>query len=328
MKRILQLLILILFTHSISAQTNVHINGQLVNHKPNYQYYIGTGEVLIPIDVNIDGSFEIDVNYNALPNVFSLNGLTSKYKLQKFTSTFWLINDSINANIDVERGAVELNHTAEYQNFSEQLEKLSKRKRKKKVLANINALPSLYFLDNDKERYSRNELANVLSKINPDMKELVYVKRIENYLEAKSKPKVKVGRQLDSFSLPDKNNRLTDVIVNNGKPTLLVFVSTGCGYSMASISFLETFYKKNGNSVNLITIWDDATKNTWLNYKVEVKSKIIWTDLWDEFGFASTYFGNNTWPTFYIVNKNGVLQNEFKGINEKTIEKIKVAFEQ
>lgn len=73
----------------------------------------------------------------------------------------------------------------------------------------------------------------------------------------------------------------------------------------------------------MITIWEDASKEMWLNAHQEKKKNITWTNLWDEFGFASTYLNKKMWPTFYVISADGVLTDKFKGYNKKTARKLK-----
>ena len=133
--------------------------------------------------------------------------------------------------------------------------------------------------------------------------------------------KPKKGDQFISFDLETKSGAITQVKQLDEKYRLLAFVSSSCGYSLMSLSELSKLHKKHGKDVEFVTIWDDDEKDTWQNYRNDLKSVIEWTDLWDKTNFASNYFDLFISPSFYIVDKNGYIIEIIKGFYPKKVDK-------
>jgi peroxiredoxin len=134
---------------------------------------------------------------------------------------------------------------------------------------------------------------------------------------------LKIGDKVANFSLPNRDGNPVSVINESGKTKLVTFFSSGCSFSISSISLLEQLEKINNGKIEIITVWADDSKNSWLNEHLDQKSKITWVNVWDEYHFASTYFNNTGWPTFYVINAEGRLIDSFFGYKQKTANKLK-----
>tara|TARA_R110002012_G_C11359758_1_gene580713 strand:- start:53 stop:490 length:438 start_codon:yes stop_codon:yes gene_type:complete len=134
---------------------------------------------------------------------------------------------------------------------------------------------------------------------------------------------LKKGRTVENFKLPNKNGEYINAVNIDNKPQVIALFSSGCAYSIASINLLEQLTEFNNNKIEIVSIWDDKSRDIWLNSYQDEKSKITWTNLWDEYGFAKTYLDRTMWPTFYVINEKGELAQILKGYDKKTARELK-----
>ena len=125
------------------------------------------------------------------------------------------------------------------------------------------------------------------------------------------------------FLLPGRKGGDEWLLKDNGKVTLICLFSSWCAYSVASVGLVESFAKLAGDKVNITIIWEDKGKHQWLNHQHIAKDNMLWQSLWDEYGFAGTYFKRKIWPTFLVVNEEGVLTQVFTEYSEKSVAKLK-----
>ena len=104
---------------------------------------------------------------------------------------------------------------------------------------------------------------------------------------------VRKGAKLPSFELMDFNRTKikSHKILNNGNPTLLVFVAEWCPHCQHELPEIQRFYEENKDSVNVAVVF--ISKNTTM----ADSKKFI-----DENGF--------TFPVYYDLDRS--LINAFK----------------
>ena len=323
MKQLYLILMLCMFLFKLNAQSVVQISGQIKNAGPEAVIYLGLEEYLLPLQLTEDGSFSVEETIEHTPSFFHLANISKRGKIEPLTPHIWFENPQIEVVIDLADQSFQMENTMPFQSISEKIEALDGNQQLALILEHPNNLPSLYFADLNKEKFSGVDLESYYKSLDEAHKNTKYAKRIENHLSAINKPNLKKGMAVENFKLPNRNNAYVDVVNKNGKPQVLALFSSGCAYSIASINLLEQLAQLNNGKIEIVTIWNDKSKQTWLNSYKEEKSNITWTDLWDEYGFAGTYFNLSSWPTFYVLNAKGELTQILKGYDKKTAKALK-----
>jgi len=323
MKNLLWILIFCISLHKVQAQKTVNISGQIENSNSAELIYLGFEGDLLRLNLSSSGAFSVDASIPQNPSFFYFANISKQGKIEQKTPRIWFEKDSLKIILDWSDKSFQMEGLMSFQPTSEKMEALSEKEQIDFALNNPNSIPGLYFVNKNKEKISIPDLEKFLQEFNNEFKISVDLKRIEYYVTAKKRKTLIKGNKVEDFKLPDKDGELVSVINTSNKKKLIGFFSSGCSYSIASISLLEQLSKLNKNKIEIITIWEDQTKDTWLNSDQEKKSKITWTNLWDEYGFATTYLNRTMWPTFYIINENEELNDVIKGYSKNTAEKLK-----
>jgi hypothetical protein len=323
MKNLFLTFILSVSIYQVQAQGTVNFNGQIKNVNPDEFIYLGVDEYLSPLKTLEDGTFSVDVSIQQNPSFFYFAKISKQGKIERQTLQIWFANDSINLNYDLLSKAYEMENLMPFQSFSEKLETSKGNEQVELILKRPNEIPSLYFADMNKEEISRSDLEEYYELLDEESRNSIYAKRIENYLSAIKRTPLKKGETVENFKLPNKDGKYIDVVNDNNKPQIIALFSSGCAYSISSISLLEQLSELNNGKIEIVSIWNDKSKDTWLNSYQDEKSKITWTNLWDEYGFAKTYLDRTMWPTFYIINEKGELSQILKGYDKKAAKALK-----
>ncbi len=327
MKKLLVKLFLSLTIIQSQAQQPVNFKGQIKNTKADEVIYLVLDGVLIRLQVLEDGTFSTNTSIQELPSFYSLANIAKNGKIEQQTPRIWFNKDSIDISINWADKTFQPQEKMPYQSLSEKIESLKTDAQNEFILNHTVNIPILYFVNKNKKSISIADLDLFTQKVDDTYKSSFYFKRLENYLWAKKRKLLKVGEKVEDFSLPDKDGNQVSVINSNNKTKLITIFSSGCSYSIASISMLEKISKMNTGKIEIITIWADDIRDTWLTEHADKKSNMSWTNLWDEHKFASTYFNNTSWPTFYVVDAQGKLVDQFKSYNQKTANKLKALVE-
>lgn len=323
MKNLLWILIFCISLHEVQAQKTVNIRGQIENSNPAELIYLGFDFALVPLKLSGTGTFSVDASIQQNPAFFYFANISKQGKIEQKTPRIWFDKDSVKVILNWTDKSIQMQGLMSFQSTSEKIEALSEKEQIDFALNNPNNIPGLYFANKNKEKIPIPDLEKFSIEVNKDLKNSINLKRIENYVSAKKRKTLIKGNTVEDFKLPDKDEELVSVINANNKKKLIGFFSSECSYSIASISLLEQLSELNKNKIDIITIWDDQTKDTWLNTHQEKKSKITWTNLWDEYGFATAYLNRTMWPTFYVINEDGELNEVIKGYSKNTAEKLK-----
>lgn len=311
----------------VSAQQAVVVKGRINNFDVSETIFLGFDDVIKPLEPQASGTFEITAKVPSFPAFFYFSTISKKGKITSKSPLIWFESDSVFVELNWLDGAIAMQGKLPYQGLSEKLEALKGKPQMEEVLKHANAIPALYFANVLKEKIGIADLEAFLVHVPDSLRALHYVKKIENYLLAQKIGPLKKGSVVQDFQLPDSTGNRVSMLQNSGKKQLVALVSTGCFYSLASLSMLQELAELNNKPFDIITIWDDGSKDTWLNARKDQKSKISWTNLWDEYGFATTYFGMQVSPSFYVINETGVLVNVFRGYDQKIASKIKIALQ-
>lgn len=327
MKNLFLTLALCLSIYQVQAQGTVNFSGQIKNTNPAELIYLGLDGFLSPLKILEDGTFTVDVAIHQTPSFFYFANISKKGKIEQQTPLIWFEKDSIEVNFDWSNRPFQIQGLMSFQSISEKIEALKGKEQINFILNNPNSIPSLHFANEHKEKISISDLETFLQNVNEEYKNSIQLRRIESYVSAKKLKTLKKGEKVKDFKLPDKDGNQISAFNRSDKKHLIAIFSSGCSFSIASISLLEQVVELNNNKIEVITIWDDKSKDTWLNTHQDKKSKITWTNLWDEYGFASTYLNRTMWPVFYVFNEGGELTEIIKGYKKKTARKLKALVE-
>ncbi|MEL7120579.1 MAG: TlpA disulfide reductase family protein, partial [Bacteroidota bacterium] len=307
----------------LKAQNTVHVNGKIVDFNPAETYYLSNGEFGVPLELSADGSFEVDMSYNELPAFLNFKKYTKGGNRVHLVPRIWFESNSIDLTINMASSSFETQKVMPYQEISERIEALKGKSQNDFLIKNPNHWPSLYFADRNKTEMRLADLEDMLQRIEEKYKNSAYIKRIESYVMAKRISPAKKGKKVADFFLKDKNGKDIPLLENKDKTKLIALFTSGCSYSIASIDLLAKINEMSNDKIEIITIWEDDSKSSWLNGSKEEKEKITWTSLWDETGFAANYLNRKLWPSFYVINSEGILVDKFQGYTQKTADKLK-----
>lgn len=294
------------------------ISGKIIGNKNNL--YLSIREGFTPLELK-NNTFKIRLPKEDFPDYVSLATISGT-KVKHLFPKIWIEKDSVNIvfNINGTDKKYQIDKKTSYQDISEKIENASsKQERKELIKQNINLYPAIFFLYKNIETFSLKELEALYLNIPSDYKKNVFVERIGGQLEAKKYTTPKIKDKFISFTSENKNKEKITIETAASKYRLLAFVSYGCYFSRASIPVLAKLHKKYSNQVEFITIWDTHDNSIWQDK--ELSALITWTDLWDKKEFAFTYFDIDTYPTFYLINKNGEILGMKKG-NYKKVAKL------
>lgn len=323
MKKTLLTLTLALILLQAKAQESVTINGRIGNLKTAESIYLDLGGALIELKLLEDGTFSTNANIQQSPSFFRFAIISKKGKVEFQTPRIWFDKDSVEVNFDWLDKSFQIPSKMPYQSMSEKIETMKGDKQTEFILSNPINIPILYFVSENRDKISISNLEAFCQKVDDIYQNSIYFKKLTNYLSAKKRKPIKIGGIVEDFTLPNKDGNRVSVVNKGAKTTLITIFSSSCYYSIASISLLEQLTKINNGKIEIITIWADETKDAWLNAHINQKNKITWTNVWDEYRFASTYFQNTGWPTFYVIDAEGRLMDIFHSYNQKTAKKLK-----
>lgn len=323
MKRGFLISVFCFFTMLAGAQEKVSVSGKIENVDESELIYLGIGGGLFPLKLSKEAMFSFEADVKNIPSNFYFASLSKSGKIERLSPLIWFEKDIIEVRFDWPSKRFFMQETVSFQTASENLESMEWEQQKEQILRNPNSILSLYFADGKKDKIDITDLEGLLQDSREDFGTSDYFKRIENFVAAKKLMGLGKGSKLEDFSLPDKEGNQVSVLGEAKKPRIISLFSSGCAYSIASISMLEEISKTSGDRIHLVTIWDDSTKQMWLDTHQDYKSKISWTNLWDEYGFASTYLNRTMWPTFFVVSEQGDLLEIVEGYSKKTERKLK-----
>lgn len=153
------------------------------------------------------------------------------------------------------------------------------------------------------------EIENAFNNLSPGIKntkEGEILKR--RLLESKV---LQIGTFFPELKL--KNKDLQEIVFNtsansNANYILVDFWYSHCGPCIAQFPKLKKLYNKyNPNSLKIISISTDMTKNIDNWYKVMEKYTIPWINVLDENGTETSPLGIKSFPTNYLLNNEGVI---------------------
>jgi peroxiredoxin len=148
-------------------------------------------------------------------------------------------------------------------------------------------------------------------------------KIIENAPPLKRKIELRVGVPVPEWELNSLDGKKFQMSYSNNKIRFLVFTKINCSPCMQSIAYLNELFK-NYPDIDVLAIYakDDAKslKKYKKSHKIEYPILPATSDL-------TNLYHVNLYPTFYLVDKNGIIQFVQSGYGEGSKEKFKKAIE-
>ncbi|MDX1830532.1 MAG: TlpA disulfide reductase family protein [Lutibacter sp.] len=220
--------------------------------------------------------------------------------LLKFKSDWDLMKNVADSKVDFEKYAIEARNKLSNE-FNLILSKFSKNHPNSYVAFWEIAHSQMY------EGYNK-ELENAYNNLSSNIKQTDEAKILENFMfRAKA---LNVGSHFPIMELKNKELKGFELNINeisHTQYTLIDFWFSHCGPCIAQFPKLKELYTKYPNKLKLISISTDKTKNinNWL--KVLKKNNILWPNFLDETGTSSSPLGVNSFPTNFLLNKQGII---------------------
>ena len=161
-------------------------------------------------------------------------------------------------------------------------------------------------------------------KINENIDKSVnsYVKELNEYeqiIEEEPKPNPLLKKSLPKFILTDLFNEKNNVDIDTGKLTLIDFWEVWCGWCIKSFPEVEEIKNKYENDLNVIGIVSQDIENA---RKLVEKKETTFLNLIGNKELNKT-FSVNSWPRYFLVDKNGNIQEEYHGFSDQIEKDIK-----
>lgn len=229
--------------------------------------------------------------------------------------TFWVgdgtyiitgsINDIINLTIDIEHP---------YAKLSNEISQAEPELQEQLILQNLDKEVGLNWLISKSSEFSQEELQSSILSVSPELQELNSYKRFvaEVNLEGVSFSR-KEGNPSRDFELESRSGKRVSLSEFDGQYRLLEFSFSGCKPCIEALPEIGEIHKQFGDELEIISIWNDPTKETWLNSSKKYKEMILWTDLWDESGYVTKLYQIDLWPTYMLVNPKGEIEQIWRG---------------
>lgn len=328
MRNIIITCLLLIVSFKAFTQKTVHIKIQIENFNSDDLVYFGVdGKLLNKLaSKSGSGSFSMNVNIEQLPSYISFVSYLKTGKIENHLPSLWFGKDSVSIKINWLNKSFQSTDLSPFQEIAEKIETLNGKDKINYILKYPNQIPGLYYAERNKHEIPIADLATFIAEIPDEFKNLNSTKRIENYMLAKKLGEVKIGKRFIDFSLPDKEGNSVSILKPTGKLKLITLFSSSCHWSIESITLIEDLNNLNNGKIEIITIWTDQNRATWLDYEKDKKAKISWTNLWDEYGFANAYLDSEVSPSYYVINEKGDLIDKFH-ISKSTEKKLKRLFE-
>ena len=121
------------------------------------------------------------------------------------------------------------------------------------------------------------------------------------------------------MELSDLFDKNTIIKVNNNKLTLIDFWEVWCSPCIASFPKVESLKNKFESELNVFGIVSEDYENA---IKMVEKKGTTFQNLIGN-NELEKEFGVNSWPRYFLVDKNGIVQKEYFGFSEQIEKDIK-----
>jgi peroxiredoxin len=185
--------------------------------------------------------------------------------------------------------------------------------KKELIMKHLDKLVGLDKLNEFKTEFTDEQLSELLEKVPSNLRESWYFDEMVTYLTLNQSARAKVGQQAPDFTLESQAGTSFSLNDQKGGYTLMEFSVTGCVYCLKALPELKKINEELGDQIQIVSIWKDAKKSTWLNSLSDLKKQITWTNLWDPNGLATSLFEVQIFPSFVLINPEGEVQAIWNG---------------
>lgn len=157
---------------------------------------------------------------------------------------------------------------------------------------------------------------NVEKNINEYIQDL---NKLELIKEEETKPNKLLKKPLPAISLKNLFNENEKVVIKTDKITLIDFWEVWCGPCIASFPKVEDLKNKFPTNLNIVGIVSEDKENA---VKLVNKKGTTFLNLIGNKELKET-FSVNSWPRYFLIDKNGVIQKEYHGFSVQIEKDIK-----
>lgn len=201
-----------------------------------------------------------------------------------------------------------------YAVISQEIDQAETDIQKQLILQNLDKEVGLNYLISRSSVFTEDELQSAILSVSPELQELNTYKRFLAGLELKRVTFTrKEGLPSQDFELESREGKLVSLSEFEGQYRLLEFSFSGCKPCIDALPEIGEIHQRFGDELEVISIWNDRSKETWLNSSKKYKDMILWTDLWDESGFVTKLYQIDIWPTYMLINPDGEIEQIWRG---------------
>ena len=132
-------------------------------------------------------------------------------------------------------------------------------------------------------------------------------------------PNPLLKKALPQISLNDLFNKSNTITLGADKLTLIDFWEVWCGWCIKAFPEVEKIHLQYKDDLNVVGIVSQDIENA---KKLVKKKGITFLNLIGNKNLNQT-FSVNSWPRYFLVDKNGIIQAEYQGFSEQIEEDLK-----
>jgi peroxiredoxin len=179
------------------------------------------------------------------------------------------------------------------------------------IKENFNSYAALDNLKYHKTQFSRGELANLYTKLSPELKQSKRGTAIKTQIEY---PIANVGDAYYDYTALNQYGNTISLSDIKEKYILLHFSSLSCTYSQRALPELRSLYNRYKDKLEIVKISQDLNGDGW---KKSIKrDSITWINLWDgkaEYGDAVIKYGSIGSPYFILISPKKMILEKWSG---------------
>jgi peroxiredoxin len=120
---------------------------------------------------------------------------------------------------------------------------------------------------------------------------------------------LKVGQRAPDFALHDSSGAATSLGAMRGKPVIINFWASWCGFCRTEMPDLQDLYADNGTTHQLVVFAIDTDDTNRPAADAFVKTgRFTFTVLWDEDDVVGDQYNVRGMPTSYFVDRSGIIR--------------------
>jgi peroxiredoxin len=235
-------------------------------------------------------------------------------------ASFWVFDDTYQVTGSIEDfSTLKIFPNHPYNELREKFANSEVEKRKELIADNITTAVGVEFLSSSVSYYSDEELAELLAQVPESLHATEPYTKTKTNLLTKDAEKPKTGMQAPGFELESRSGEMVSLSDFDGKYRLLDFSNSGCGPCFLALPDMKEAYEKYSSEIEMISIWDDNSKDVWLSSSKKYKDLITWTDLWDSEGYVTALYQISSFPGYILINPAGEIDQIWNGYRKGKI---------